>query len=278
MTATQKVTEVTQAYYDSSDADAFYFHVWGGEDIHIGLYESPTDTIATASQRTVRRMSETARRLARGRRVLDCGSGYGGAARWLAQEHGVNVVCLNLSGVQNDRNRALTAEAGLTDRIEVVDGTFENIDLPDGSVDCVWSQDAILHSGDKARVFSEIHRVLAPNGELVFTDPMQADDCPDGVLGEVLARIHLDSMGSFALYRRLLGELGMVEGSVVDHTPHLVTHYTRVGEALDARRDALARVISTDYLDRMRTGLSHWVHAGQRGYLAWGIMRFVKPA
>ena len=26
-------------YYDSDDAFNFYFHVWGGECIHVGLYE-----------------------------------------------------------------------------------------------------------------------------------------------------------------------------------------------------------------------------------------------
>lgn len=274
----QAVTEVTQQYYDSDDADAFYFHVWGGEDIHIGLYEQDDDTIAAASQRTVERMAETAKNLVSGKRVLDCGSGYGGAARWLAKNHGVHVTCLNLSGVQNRRNRELTAAAGLSDQIDVIDGAFEKIDLPDASVDLVWSQDAILHSGEKPRVLREIHRVLAPGGELVFTDPMQADDCPDGVLGDVLARIHLDSMGSFGLYRGLLSDLGMTEGSTVDHTDHLVTHYSRVRSELEARREALSSKISDAYLDRMLAGLGHWIDAGTKRYLAWGIMRYVKPA
>jgi ubiquinone/menaquinone biosynthesis C-methylase UbiE len=44
---------------------------------------------------------------------------------------------------------------------------------------------------------TEVDRVLKPGGELVFTDPMQADDCPDGVLQPVLDRIHLESLGSF---------------------------------------------------------------------------------
>ena len=31
---------VAATYYDSSDADRFYAEIWGGEDIHIGLYET----------------------------------------------------------------------------------------------------------------------------------------------------------------------------------------------------------------------------------------------
>jgi hypothetical protein len=31
-------TQTARDYYNSADADTFYFQVWGGEDIHVGLY------------------------------------------------------------------------------------------------------------------------------------------------------------------------------------------------------------------------------------------------
>ena len=40
-------------YYNSEDADNFYYTIWGGEDIHIGLYNSPEDSIYKASRETV---------------------------------------------------------------------------------------------------------------------------------------------------------------------------------------------------------------------------------
>ena len=49
---------VAEDYYDSDDADRFYFNIWGGEDIHIGLYESSDEAIATASRRTVETMTK----------------------------------------------------------------------------------------------------------------------------------------------------------------------------------------------------------------------------
>lgn len=270
------VTEVTKDYYDSDDADAFYFHVWGGEDIHIGVYERPDEPIRDASHRTVERMARAVV-LDKERKVLDCGAGYGGAARWLSRTFGCRVACLNLSTVQNERNRKMTAEAGLAERIDVIDGAFETIPLPDASVDCVWSQDAFLHSGNKPGVLAEVHRVLKPGGELVFTDPMQADDCPDGVLAPVLERIHLESMGSFAFYREELAKLGFVEKRVEDLTAHLIVHYAAVAKEIERRRESLLKVCSAAYLERMQKGLAHWVDAGSRGYLAWGILRFDKP-
>jgi sarcosine/dimethylglycine N-methyltransferase len=209
-----------------------------------------------------------------GSRVIDLGAGYGGAARYLARACGFHVTCLNLSETQNARNRQLTEDAGLSDRIRVVHGNFEQVPEPDASFDVVWSQDAILHSADRMQVMREARRVLKPGGQLVFTDPMQADDVPDGVLAPVLERIHLDSMGSFAFYHAAAKELGMELVEAVDLTQHLVTHYARVREELQSRRSELEGPVSGEYIDRMLAGLTHWVQAGEAGYLAWGVLRY----
>ena len=49
--------KIAQEYYNSDDADNFYFHVWGGEDIHVGMYQHDKENIADASQRTVAEMA-----------------------------------------------------------------------------------------------------------------------------------------------------------------------------------------------------------------------------
>lgn len=268
------VVRTAREYYNSGDADGFYHNVWGGEDIHIGLYGSPGEAIATASERTVATMAARLPKLNAQSRVIDLGAGYGGAARWLAERTGCRVTCVNLSETQNARNRALTQAAGLADRIEVLDASFEDVPCPTGGYDVVWSQDSILHSGDRARVLREVDRLLKPGGEVIFTDPMQADDCPAGVLAPVLERIHLDSLGSIAFYRAQARELGWQELAVMPMTEQLVNHYTRVREELVGRREELLETVSAEFLDRMVRGLGHWIDAGSRGYLAWGILHF----
>ena len=269
--------ETARSYYNSDDADNFYFHVWGGEDIHIGLYEGDDD-IAAASRRTVERMAAIAGPLGRETRVLDIGSGFGGAARYLAKTFGCHVTCLNLSEKENERNRAMSHEQGLDHLITVVDGSFEEIPAANASFDLVWSQDAILHSGDRGRVVGEVARVLRPGGRFVFTDPMQADDCPSGVLQPVLDRIHLSTLASFAFYRQVAAQHHLDEVEVLPLTDNLPVHYQRVRQELEQSRDSLIGKVSDDYIERMSTGLGHWVEAGRNGYLSWGIMHFRKPA
>lgn len=274
--AAESPTEVARTYYNSADADEFYARVWGGEDIHIGIYERPDEPIFDASRRTVDRMARSIEeRLLPTTRVLDVGSGYGGSARYVAEKFRCHVDCLNLSERQNARNRELTKTAGLDDRISVTDGSFEDLPYDSGSFDVVWSQDALLHAGDKHRVFAEVSRVLADGGVFIFTDPMQSETAKPEALAAVLDRIHLSEMGSFSMYRNLAREARLAVSAIDDLTPHLVTHYAAVKRDLERRAADLRGHVSDEYIERMIEGLSHWIRAGDSGQLAWGILRLV---
>lgn len=271
------VVQIARDYYNSEDADNFYFHIWGGEDIHIGIYEHADESIAAASRRSVERMADQLPPLAADSRILDIGSGYGGASRYLADRFGCKVVALNLSEKENARNRLMSKAAALDSQITVVDGSFEDIPLNDASVDAVWSQDAILHSGRRERVIAEVARVLKPGGHFLFTDPMESGNCARVDLEPVLERIHLESLGSPEFYKAAAAAKGLELVSWTDMTPQLVHHYGRVAQELENRSASLRGRVSKGYIERMLTGLSNWVTAGERGCLAWGILHFRKP-
>lgn len=271
-----EAVNVARDYYNSDDADNFYATIWGGEDIHIGLYQSDSESIIDASHRTVRHMAESLGKIKADDKVLDIGAGYGGAARYLASTFGCSVTALNLSEKENQRDRELNAERGLQDKIDVLDASFEAIPCEDASFDVVWSQDAILHSGQREKVLQEVARVLKPGGCFVFTDPMQSDNCPEGVLQPILDRIHLSSLGSPKFYRDTFASLGMHEVSFEEQTQQLVNHYSRVLQETKDRQQDLEKVVSQDYIERMKTGLSHWIKGGKDGHLCWGIFIFSK--
>lgn len=271
-----KATGTARDYYNSDDAEGFYSLIWGGEDIHIGVYESASDSIFDASRRTVVKLASLAGTITEATRVLDIGSGYCGAARHLAKTFGCQIIAVNLSDIENTRARTLNVEQGLDHKIEVLDGSFESLPVSDGAFDLVWSQDAILHSGNREKVLSEVSRVLAPGGRLVFTDPMQADTCPDGVLQRVLDRIHLENLGSPSFYRQAGEPCGLMMEEYLDLTSELVMHYTRVLQETTERSAELGKLIDPAYIQRMKEGLRHWIDAGEKGYLAWGMFRFRK--
>jgi len=273
----QDIREVAETYYDSDDADTFYSIVWGGQDLHIGLYDT-TSNIREASDLTIDAMVGMLPNLNADAKVLDIGSGYGGAMRKVVRETGCNAVCLNISDVQNDTNRHRNVLQGFQDKIRVVHGVFEDIPEQAASFDIVWSQDAILHSDQRHKVLEEVHRVLKPGGYFIFTDPMQADNADPEALQPVYDRLQLNSLGSMRFYREAAEALGFETVEQRDMAQQLRNHYFRVREELLANYDKLRQEgASAEYLDKMAEGLMNWVKAADAGQLAWGIQLFRKP-
>jgi sarcosine/dimethylglycine N-methyltransferase len=271
-----EAVRVTKDYYDSDDAHNFYYTIWGGEDLHLGIYESEKDSIFEASRRTIRQMAEKSSFTGKKARVIDLGGGFSGSARYLAKNYGWEVVVLNLSEAENQRGRKMNKEQGLDHLIEVKDGSFNSIPYPDESFDIVWSQDAILHSDDRSKVLDEGYRVLKPGGEMIFSDPMQADGCPEGVLQPIYDRIHLLSLGSPGFYREYAKKIGFQDMGFEPLDDHLTLHYSRVLDEMENREEELRTVVSQNYIENMKKGLRHWIDGGKKGYLAWGIFHFKK--
>lgn len=268
-----------KAYYDNPDSHAFYSMIWGGEDLHIGLYpeKGPTPTVREASDAIVDRMAATLTGLGAGVKVLDLGAGFGGSARRLAGRYGCSVRCLNLSEYQNAYNLQKIKEAGLEDKVSVAHGVFEDVPEADESFDVVWSQDAILHSDRRAEVLGEAFRVLKPGGQLIFTDPMRSEAATPESLQPILDRVGLADLGSWAFYEETAKKLGFEALDQIELTSSFRTHYARIAEELEAHYDQLREKASAAYLDKMLAGLRHWVDGADRGDLTWGIQRFRKP-
>lgn len=267
-----------QNYYDS-EADNFYSEVWGGTDIHVGIYDKNHPSILEASSHTVEKMSQMfLKKPSKESRVADLGAGYGGSARFLHKQFGCSVDCLNISQVQNRKNESFNTKFGLQDKIKVIYGSFEDLPFPDETYDYVWSQDSFIHSDKRKQIISEIARVLKPGGELIFTDLIRIEKpIPEEVLKPILNRIHLSSIGSIEDYRKFAEEAGLEPVVFCEYQHQIVQHYSKVLEDLERKETDLNRVCSKSFIDNMKAGLKLWIQAGKNYQMTWGIQHYIKP-
>jgi SAM-dependent methyltransferase len=128
--------------------------------------------------------------LQEGETVLDLGSGGGIdallAARLVGPEGRVIGVDMTPAMLERARENAARAGAG---NVEFREGRLEALPVDDGSMCAVTSNCVINLVPDKARVFSEVARVLRPGGRLVVSDIVLDGPLPESVASDVFAYV-----------------------------------------------------------------------------------------
>jgi len=111
-----------------------------------------------------------------GETVLDLGSGGGIDVLLSAKRVGPSGYAYGVDMTEEmlDLARANAAQAGAIN-VEFVQGTIEDVPLPDASVDVVISNCVINLSVDKPKVLAEIFRLLTPGGRIGISDVVAED-------------------------------------------------------------------------------------------------------
>ena len=115
-----------------------------------------------------------------GESVLDLGCGAGVDLLVSALKVGKNgrAIGVDITPKMVDKSRYHAELAGF-DNVEVLESSFDNIDIEDESVDVVISNGAINLTACKESVFAEIYRVLKPEGRLMFADMIDISEAED---------------------------------------------------------------------------------------------------
>ena len=103
-----------------------------------------------------------------GKRVLEYGCGTGSHAYYLATS-GAEVIGIDISPVRLAQARQDAMNQGLS--IEFVEGDAEHLPFADASFDRVVGG-AILHHLDLDAAYREVARVLRPEGDAYFIEPL----------------------------------------------------------------------------------------------------------
>jgi MPBQ/MSBQ methyltransferase len=110
--------------------------------------------------------------------VLDVGCGLGGSARYIADEYGCSVIGIDLTDEYIDVANKLTEFVKLTDKVSFKQASALELPFPSENFDIVWTEHTQMNISNKEKFYSELSRVLKPNGRLVFHDIFGTSDMP----------------------------------------------------------------------------------------------------
>lgn len=107
-----------------------------------------------------------------GETVLDhaCGAGMDLLLAARRTGPGGRAIGIDMTPAMVDCARRAAQQASLADRVEVHQGFYESLPVPDASVDVVISNGVLNLAPDKRQVLGEVFRVLKPGGRLYLAD------------------------------------------------------------------------------------------------------------
>jgi phosphoethanolamine N-methyltransferase len=204
-----------------------------------------------------------------GARVLDVGSGIGGAAFHLAHAYGAKVIGIDLAEEMVAIAVEQVARLGMGDSVQFLLGDVLETTFPE-PFDIIWSRDAFMHIPDKDRLFSRLHQLMAPGGSLVITDYARGK-----TPGSPEFERYIEKTGYSVIepqqYGAKLGAAGFVDVVVDDATNKFVEILRAEMDRLTEHRPEFLASFSEEDLNYLVDRWAMKVGFCQAGDMKWGI-------
>lgn len=207
---------VIRGHYDVSTP--FYRLLWGPH-IHHGLWEANESPRAAQLQLTER--MATLARITAGDRLADIGCGMGASSIHLAKTRNCTCLGVTISPLQRSWAMAAARWHGVAKNVAFRCADAEQIELPAGAFDVVWSIECTEHLFDKPRFFRRAASWLKPGGTMAICAWL-AGDTADAAraqqVHDVCEGFFCPSLGTSADYTQWLAQAGLQIEHCLDWT------------------------------------------------------------
>lgn len=217
-------------------------------------------------------------------RYVDLGSGTGASAIHLAEKHSLTIskaTCVNLCHEQNITATERAAELNLSDKITVVEASFDSTSCHPNHYDLAFSQDAFIHAVSKDTAYAEAYRVTKPGGAFVFCDLVCGND-PDLTVQELAQFAEKNRINDWLNPNQIIKtctNAGWADVKFVDLSTDLRISFqlmlkkvTFVLEHGDTGSSS-SRVLLMNYRDSICKRITQI----ERGVFKWGVFHARKP-
>ncbi|WP_422000358.1 class I SAM-dependent methyltransferase [Reyranella sp.] len=170
--------------------------------------------------------------LPRGARVLDVGSGLGGASRFFAQERGWQVEGIDLTPEYVEVAASLSRRVGLAGSVSYRQASAASLPFAEASFDGAYMLHVGMNIADKPAVFAEVRRVLKPGAVFAIYDVMREADGDFRYPVPWASGPDANFIDTADAYRRALAAAGFTVGAVRSRRDFALEFFRQMRERL----------------------------------------------